>query len=134
MTARRLAAALFALCVLPLGACGGISSPSSNTTDQFSGTLQLGGTNSHTFSVQKTGEFEIRLTALAPAANTIVGVAFGQVFNSACEILPGYQNNFAQLNRSALAGPISKGTYCVIVFDSGLLTQVVTYTLAVSRP
>lgn len=134
MLTRRLVAALLALCVLPLGACGGISSPSNNVTDQFSGTLQLGGTNSHVFSVQKPGEFDIRLTALAPTANAIVGVAFGQVINSACEILPGYQNNFAQLNRTALAGPISKGTYCVVVFDSGLLTQVVTYTLAVSRP
>ena len=134
MPAQRLAAALLALCVLPLGACGGISSPSSNTTEQFSGTLQLGGTISHVFSVQKPGEFEMRFTALAPTANAVVGVAFGQVLSSACEILPGYQNNFAQLNRSALAGPISKGTYCAVVFDSGLLTQAVTYTLAVSRP
>lgn len=134
MLARGLAASLFAVGFLALGACGGIVTPSSNTTDQFSGTLQLGGSNSHTFSVQKSGEFDIRLTALAPASTTFVGVAFGQVFNTACQILPGYQYDFAQLNRTALAGPISKGTYCAVVYDSGRLTQVVTYTLAVSRP
>ncbi len=116
-----------------LASCGGISGPSENTFDFFSGTIDVGGTIAHPFSAGRTGEFEIRLTELAPATS-LLGTAFGQVLNSNCTPLSGYSNSVSELNRTSLGGPISKGTYCVVVYDSGLVTVPVTYTVRVSRP
>ena len=41
-------------------------------------------------------------------------------------------NGFSTLNRDALGGPISKGNYCIVVYDSGSITTATTYTVTVS--
>jgi hypothetical protein len=112
--------------------CGGVSSPSQNRTETFSGTLALGGFNAHSFNVQNTGEFSVKITALAPTATAIVGTRWGQGGN--CEF-PIQQSNFSVLNQTALVGAVfQKGTYCVAVFDSGGLSVAQNYTVTVSHP
>ena len=120
--------------ILTTAACGGIIDPSDNRVVEFSGTLQVANQTEHQFSVDKNGEFSMRFTAFAPDANTAVGLAFGQILEGFCRLDPFQTNNFAQLNRTALTGPISRGTFCVLVFDSGALTAAQTYTLQVSHP
>jgi hypothetical protein len=120
--------------MLMTAACGGIIDPSDNRVVEMSGTLQVAGQSGHQFSVDKNGEFSIKFTAFAPDANSAVGVTFGQVLEGFCRPDPFYTNNFAQLNRTALTGRISRGTFCILVFDSGALTAPQTYTLQVSHP
>ena len=135
MPARFLGAMLCVLGLVVLAACGGVTDPSDNRSTPFSGTLQVGGpANTHEFSSSKNGEFEIRLTALSPNRNVFIGIGFGQMFGGACQQIFGYVNNFAQVDRSALAGPINKAAYCAYVFDSGALTETSTYTITVSHP
>jgi hypothetical protein len=130
--AGRAAAALTA--VLWLSSCGGITDPSNNKVDPFPSTLIVGGSNVHPFSASKNGEFSMKLTAIAPTPDVFVGTIFGQVANGQCQPYPGYVNQFSQLNRSSLQGPIQKGSWCAIVYDSGGLTEDITYTLEVSHP
>jgi hypothetical protein len=131
----RFAAAVCLACAL--SACGGIVDPAKNTTENFAGTVPVGGISPslHTFSVGKTGEIFVTITALSPDQNVLVGVVLGQPSNGQCLPYQGYINNVAQLNRQALGGQIQKGSYCVSVYDGALtLSQPTNYTVRVSHP
>jgi hypothetical protein len=127
-----LTTALAAL-TLPIAACGGVSSPSSNTTQTFPGTLQPSGSNVHPFTTSKQGEFQIAIKALDPVV--VVGLALGQYSSGVC-LATSYADPFATLNKS-VSGSIQPGSYCAIIYDTtngGPLRSDVTYTLSVSHP
>jgi len=112
--------------------CGGTTSPSQNKQEPFSGTVQVGGFAAFPVNLSNTGEFSVKITALSPTVTAIVGLRWGQGGN--CEF-PIQQNNFATLNTAALVGAVfQKGSYCVAVFDSGLLTVAQNFTIVVSHP
>ena len=113
--------------------CGGISDPSKNTDEPFSGTLQVGGQNRHQFTSSKTGEISVKLTALAPTSNAVIGLLWTQTANDGtCAGL--LQQTLATLNVPAIAGPVSSQRYCILVQDFGGITVPQTYTLVVSHP
>jgi hypothetical protein len=113
--------------------CGGITDPSKNTVDNVSGTLLVGGTNAHGFTSSKTGELSVKITALAPSANAVIGLTWTQATNDGtCAGL--LQQAFAQLNVPAIAGAVSSQKYCIIVQDIGGISVPQTYTLAISHP
>jgi hypothetical protein len=132
MSGRRSSAALWLLStVLLAGGCGGVVGPSQNVVENMSGTLAVNGRSDHEFRVSKNGEFEVKITQLAPNADAILGLQYGPLQNGQCGIIG---NNFARLNQVALGGFINSGNYCLIVSDVGSLTQPATYTLRVSHP
>jgi hypothetical protein len=115
--------------------CGGITDPSKNTIQPFSGTLPVGGIVPHPFSASKSGEISVKLTALAPTSNGLVGLDWVQAANDgACTSNTYQRNQFAQLNVPAIAGAIPAGKYCIIVYDIGSFAVPQTYTIAVSHP
>ena len=115
--------------------CGGIQSPSNNVVDTANGTLAPQGGTSHFFSVSKTGEYTVKLTALAPTSNALIGLALVAGNNDgSCTTSIYQQNNFSSLNVQALGGQILSGKYCVLVYDVGTITTAQTYTIAVSHP
>lgn len=120
-----------------LASCGGISSPSQNQTQNFSGTVPAGSSGPiHSFSVGKVGEFFVTITALAPDQNIFLGAVFGQPVNGG-QGCASFQTNYqAHLNAQALGGQIEKGTWCVQLVDIGFVspTTPTTYTLRVSYP
>src|SRR5262245_16080540 len=129
--------AAFALALVTLGAagCKGITTPSSNVTNSFSGSLAVGESKSHPFSVPKTGEFTVKLTAWSPNSQLLVGLAWTAGNNDGtCTTSVFQQNNFVRLDQQALGGSIVSGKYCVFIFDVGTLTAPQTYTVAVSHP
>jgi hypothetical protein len=119
-------------------ACGGITDPSKNVTETFTGTLQPGGTGlAKAFNVTSTGEYTVKLTALAPVSNTpVIGIdVYVDPSNGNCQNLQVYQRNtFATLNVQALAGQIFANHYCVLAYDVGALTAAANYTITVSHP
>jgi hypothetical protein len=132
---RRLAAAI-ALGFIVSG-CGGIVDPSKNKVETFTGTFAVGGFGpTHSFSASRNGEFFVTLTALSPDTTAYVGVLVGQQTSGGCQQLFGFSNNFAQVNRQALGGPLDKANYCVVVYDSSVvaLSGPQTYSVRVSYP
>jgi hypothetical protein len=115
-------------------ACGGIIDPSTNQVVPVSGTLDVLGSIEKTFSVGRNGEFNVKLTALAPDSDLYVGFSFGDLINNTCQYSPFYTNNFGRLNQTALSGRITRGSYCVAIFDSGTLRQSQTFTFEISHP
>jgi len=118
-----------------LSGCGGVSSPSDNQSQTFTGTVSSGGVGPvHTFNVSKVGEFFVTITALAPDQNIFLGIVYGQPQGNACAQVQ--VNYAAHLNTQALGGQIEKGTWCVQVGDIGQVstTTPTSYSLRVSYP
>jgi hypothetical protein len=116
--------------------CGGIVDPSQNTVEPFSGTVQPGSTRNHWFSTSKTGEIQVKVLTLTPAAVPYIGVEWVQGANDhTCNGgLMQQPNPFATANSTAVSGQIISGAYCVIMYDSVGLTQPANYSITVSHP
>ena len=81
------------------------------------------------------GEYTVKITALAPTSNALLGLALVAGNNDGtCSTSIFQQNNFSSLNTQALGGQIISGKYCVLVYDVGAITTAQTYTVTVSHP
>ena len=129
---RVLVATMLAAACLTIAGCGGITDPSKNRTENFSGTLAVGGSAVHPFSSDK-GEISVKLTALAPTSSATVFLIWTQTASdgSCAGIL---QQQFAQLNVPAISGVVIEGRYCIVIQDAGTIAVPQTYTIAVSHP
>ena len=117
--------------------CGGIIDPSTNQVEPFSGTVAKGGFSpGFAFTVGKTGEFTVKITALAPNSSVAMGVFYTQALgDGSCSAnSQAFQQTVALLNAPALSGQIFAGRYCVFVYDAGALTGPETFTVTVSHP
>ena len=132
----RLAAAVLCAAALATISCGGVVDPSKNVTETFSGTLEPtpspNSIQAFTFSTSKSGEYAIKITALAPNTNVFLVITYGLVQSGSCA--PIQQTPFAALNTTALSGAITPGTYCVAIQDPGVLTANETFTFTVAHP
>jgi len=132
-----------------------------DSTDTFSGTLSILGTNYHQFCVEKPGEVDITLTSTAyapitdpdtgasipstrtdpippltivigtPAATTIGLLCSPIVFNGQNMVV----NNATPGNTPQIAGNALAGNLCISVSDpAGKLLDKITYQVKVAHP
>jgi hypothetical protein len=131
----RFAAALGIAALLTMS-CGGVVSPSDNVSESFSGTLDPATSNNiaiFAFTTTKSGEFNVKITALAPTTNVFLLTFYGQAqAGNNCGIIQA--NQFSTLNTTALAGAITPGTWCVGIQNQGTLAAAETFTLTVAHP
>jgi hypothetical protein len=126
----------FAL-ALGLSACGSPATTSTSptttsglTTDTFSGTVAVNGTDSKNFTVTVTGVVSVTLTA-APVS---MGLAVGIPGASGCVPLAGASTTATAGSLAQLAGEVTPGTFCVLVSDVGNQTAPAAYSLTVQHP
>jgi hypothetical protein len=119
-----------------LAGCGGLESPSTQTTEDFSGTLEPLGQASKNFSVSKTGEMQVTLLSLTPRPVVgFVAVAIGASAGETCQPLPGYVVQQAAVNTPYAFPQIYKGSYCLLIADANAaLTTTATWSARVSHP
>ena len=136
MGARLLGAVAIALAGALTISCGGIIDPSQNQVETFPGTVGVGGNYGPIkFSASSTGEFTVKLTALAPTTGIYLGIQMVQGNgDGSCSNVLVQQSTFATLNTQALGGQILSGRYCLYVYDVGSLVAATTFTLSVSHP
>jgi hypothetical protein len=97
-------------------------------TETFSDTLLPLGSNTHQFSVQQVGGLRISLGDVSPPAAITFGVGTQSLIG--CTLInqvryePGAT---AQLSGTAT----TTGQFCLMVYDTGTLTEAVTYTVTV---
>ena len=133
---RRLGVAFLAAAVV--SACGGVVDPSKNQTETFTGTIQPGSGNfggPHTVNITKSGEITVTVTSLTPTvpSGTFFIIGFGQSVSGQCSVNIQV-NQFAVVGTAAISGPISPGSYCVVIADEGFFTVAEDYTMKVSHP
>jgi hypothetical protein len=119
--------ALVAVTTLSSGSNGKVS-----TT--FSGSVAREGVSSHSFTVEREGAVEIKLTALgAPTEHgTEIGLGLGTpTASGSCALVEAVDSTPVS---GQLGGTLQKGTYCVAVYDSGEVpAQPVDYTISVTE-
>ena len=120
------------LAALLTGACGGVTDPSQNTIRNFDGVLQPLSSNGHDFNVGRSGEVDLKITALSNA-DAVLRVWYGQGNCTSTSLLNA---GFRQLNNVGVGGPVfSSGPHCAVIEDAlGALSVPATYTLRVSHP
>ncbi len=128
-------ARLFAAAVVAtsLASCSGISSPSTQTQDTFTGTVDPLGQSSSNFSVGKTSELSVTLVTLTPRPVLgFMGLAIGQPGAGGCSPFGAYVVAQAAVGQNYALGQMTKGNYCVLVIDgNGILTTPATYSVRV---
>jgi hypothetical protein len=119
-----------------LAACGGVDSPSTQTSEDFTGTVDPLGQASQPFSVSKTGEMQITLQSLTPRPVVgFIAIAVGIPAGAACSPLAGYFVQQTAVGTPYAFPQITKGAYCLLVADAnGVLTTTATWTARVSHP
>jgi predicted small secreted protein len=140
-----LAAAL--LCVLTAAACNSDSGSGTDpgsllastppvplVTEPFTGTVQPGSSDAHTFTVTSDNfQIAITMTAVGPPATIQEGLGVGQMVGGTCQLLSGASGVYPASTTAQLAGTIGAGTYCVMVYDAGNQTGPVTYAVTVQH-
>lgn len=117
-------------------ACSGVTSPSTYTPEDVTGTIEPGGTSTKTFSVARTGELQLTLTTLTPAPRVgFLGITVGQQIGTICSPLYGYSIGLAAVGQQYSLPTVLKGNYCVIVVDgASVLPATATYTIRLLHP
>lgn len=128
---RRLPLAVVALLTAISAACG-TTAPSTSTTDSLGGLLQPGGVNIHTFDASKAGDISITLNSLDTLPAASVGMAIGTANAGACAVQYRYEG--FKVGTVWTTSVATKGQYCVVIYDTGAITQNVNYGFKVTHP
>lgn len=104
------------------------------TTDTFTGTVPIGGSDFHSFPVTVTGLIDVTLTAAAPPSAIVMGVSIGTPADGKCTALAGALAKASAGASAQLSGMASPGTLCVDVHDVGNQSAPVSYTVTVTHP
>lgn len=124
--------------LLALGAvaCSGNSTSTTptppTTTDTFTGTVPVGGSDAHNFTVVQNSEVDVTLTAAAPPDGIVMGIGIGSG-GSPCTLFAQASAQTSAGTSVQLAGGLSPGSFCVSVFDVGNQTDPVIYTVMVAH-
>src|SRR5437764_5373727 len=124
-----------------VSACGGgdsgstsvLTTPTTLVSESFTGTVAVGATDFHTFSVSSGGAINVTLTASGPPPTIYMGIGVGTPSASACALLTNGSVAAPAGVSAQLSGTISAGSYCVSVFDIGNQTVPVIYTVTVTH-
>ena len=133
MRSRVTAALVLALAGAVSISCGGIVDPSQNTVEPFSGTVVPGGVSLVKFSSPKTGEIQVKMLTITPAAVQALALTWVGSGDGSCNGQL-WQQAIATSNATAISTQIQSGSYCLIVSEYLPLTVTANYSLTVSHP
>src|SRR3954465_8464281 len=91
------------------------------TTENFTGTVAVGGSDVKGFNILLTGgTVTVTLTAAGPPSAIAMGLGLGNLSGATCTLIAS--TSAPPSNNPQLSGTVSAGSYCVKVSDPG--TQV----------
>jgi hypothetical protein len=99
-------------------------------TENFSGTVQVGSSDSKPFTVTSSGfQITVDLTSAGPPATISMGLGVGAWDGTNCSNVTG--GTYQAGPTAQLSGTIPSGQYCLIVQDVGNQSAPITYTAVV---
>ena len=114
------------------------TAPTVLTTETFTGTVDVGGSDFHTFNAATGGEVDITLAAAGPPTTIFMGLGIGQPSGSppTCVLFTATGATVYTPAGSIpqIVGTISAGTFCVQVYDIGNQLAQISYTVTVAHP
>lgn len=118
-----------------LAAFGAITTISSGTNSRvaakFEGSVAHEGVSAHSFTIDREAAVEVTLTGLRPAPTTKIGLGLGTPTAAGnCALVDAVDSTEVS---GTIAGTLSKGTYCIAVYDSGdVASEPLDYTVSVT--
>jgi len=127
---------VLALAILSAGCnlLNDFTSPTSTnnpTTDSFSGSLPVSGSNVSTYTVTQSGTVNVTLTTLSTTVP--VGLGVGTPNGTTCQLATS-SSNVTAASTPQITVTEDAGSHCIEVYDVGTLTGAATYTVTVSHP
>jgi hypothetical protein len=109
--------------------------PSNPVTENFSGSVNQNGAQTHTFTTAASGEVRATLKELTPDSSLVIGFSLGN-WNPTTSICQIVLANDAATGGSLLSGSMSgSGNLCVRVYDVGNIAATpAAYTVEVVHP
>jgi hypothetical protein len=127
LTLGLLIGALVAVTTLSTGSSGKMSAT-------FNGTVARESVSSHSFTIEREGAVEVKLTALRLGSDQGKEIGLGLGTPTAagnCALVEAADSTRVS---GEISGTLQKGTYCVAVYDSGdVETEPVNYTVSVTE-
>lgn len=112
-----------------------VTSPSVTTTETFTGTVQVSGSDFHNFTVAQSGQLDITLTMAGPPSTIFMGLGVGTPTSATtCSLLANASTSAQAGTAAQLSGTAAASTYCVVVWDIGNQTAAINYTVTVAHP
>jgi hypothetical protein len=120
---------------LLVSACGGSNNPAAPSTttvtsENWSAVLAPGGQSSRSFTVTNAGT--INITMNSGGATVGLGVGLPRVTGGGCRV--GVQVITGPGPNPQISTPADPGQYCVQVFDTGTLTDPVSFNVKIDHP
>ena len=121
----------------------GPTTPATQITDTYEGTITVNGAITHApVAVQTAGTVVATFTALDPSTyvegdetkDTVLGLSLGTWNGLICTVgAPTLANDKAKVGVSLTGSATATGNYCVRVYDPGTLTRATQYQLTVTH-
>ncbi|MBZ5559098.1 MAG: hypothetical protein LAO77_17645 [Acidobacteriia bacterium] len=111
------------------------TAPTGNpTTENFTGTVAVGGSDVHSFTVVLSGgQLNVILTAAGPPPTIQMGLGIGSYSGTTCTLFSNGSLTTPAGSIAQLTGTANAGTYCVQVSDVGNQTAPVNYAVTVTH-
>lgn len=110
------------------------SPTTSVTTENFTGSVDVGGKDVHPFTVTLSGgQLNVILTAAGPPSTIFMGLGVGTNSGGTCTLLSNGSLVTQAGATAQLSGTVNAGSYCVMVYDAGNQTAAITYAVTVNH-
>lgn len=106
--------------------------PTTSTTEVFTGTINRNGAATHTFTTTRSGSVTATLSSLRPDNTIAIGLSLGTWNGEACQTV--IARDRAVVGNVVIGTASSAGTLCVRVYDVGALVAPTKYEVQVVRP
>lgn len=105
------------------------------TTDIFTGTVPVGGSDIHNFTVTlSNGQINVILTAAGPPSTIFMGLGVGTpAADGSCSLFAGAAVTTQAGALAQISGTAQAGTYCVGLYDVGNQTADITYSVTITH-
>ena len=99
----------------------------------FSSQLMAGGTTSRTFTTPKQGDVKVFFSSLLPDTSAQIGVGLGAFDGTTCTLSSTVMVKSGSAE-AVITSALPAGTYCVRVWDPGVLTKTNDFSMTINIP
>jgi hypothetical protein len=99
----------------------------------FSSQLMAAGTTSRTFTTPKQGDVKVFFSSLIPDSSAVIGVGLGTFDGTTCTLTTTVMVKSGSAE-AVITAALPAGTYCVRVWDPGVLTKTNDFSFTINIP
>lgn len=99
----------------------------------FASQLMAGGTTTRTFTTPRQGDVKVFFSSLIPDNTAEIGVGLGTFDGTTCTLTSSVMVKSGSAD-AVITSALPAGTYCVRVWDPGVLTKTNDFSFTINMP